>query len=106
MPKKKTLQKQGKFSKNTYAEIYNPGDDLSAKDLKLGIMDAVSIGDLDSLQGAISIILKKYNCKEIAKKTGFSKAALQKMCLPYPPPNYEAIEKILKFLTFKIQTLK
>ena len=104
MPRKKTSQKREKFLKNTYAEIYNPGDDLSAKDLKLGIMDAVSIGDLDSLQGAISIILKKYDCGEITKKTGFSKMALKKMCLPHPPPNYEAIEKILKFLTFKIQT--
>lgn len=106
MIKKRTSPEQKKFLKNTYAQPYNPGDDLSAYDLKEGIMDAVSIGDLDSLQGAISIILKKYDTKEIHRKTGFSKQDLQKMCLPYPPPKYEVIDKILKFLTFKIQSQK
>lgn len=103
MSKKKTLTKQKRSLKGTYAQPYNPGEDLSANDLKEGIMDAVSIGDLDSLQGAISIILKKYDTKEINQETGFSKQTLQKMCLPYPPPKYEDIDKILKFLTFKIQ---
>ena len=106
MSKKKTLPKQKKSLKGIYAEPYNPGDDLSANDLKEGIMDAVSIGDLDSLQGAISIILKKYDAKEINQKTGFSQQSLQKMCLPYPPPKYKDIDKILKFLAFKSQSQK
>ena len=112
MPRKKTLQKQGKSLKDTYpkkglfAEPYTPGEDLSLEDLKEGIKYAFSEGDHDSLQGAISILLRRCDSKEITKKTGFSKTDLKKMCLPYPPPNYEAIEKILKFLTFKTQTLK
>ena len=100
------MQRQEKPLRNIYATIYKPGDDLSAEDLKVGIMDAVSIGDFDSLQGAISIILKKYNQKEITQKTGFSKTTLKKMCLPHPPPDDKAVSKIIKFLTFKVQSKK
>ena len=109
MNKKKTFKKQKGSSKDTYskkgifAHPYNPGDDVTLTGLKECIMEAFSEGDHDTLQGAIAILLDKCEYKEILEKTGLSKKSLEKMLMPHPPPKYEFVDKILKFLSSKTQ---
>lgn len=112
MAKKRTLPKQKKSLANTcpkkgiFAQPYNPGDDLTLQGLKECLMEAFLQGDHDTVQGSIEILLEKCDFTEITEKTGLSQKALQKMCLPYPPPRFKEVDKIVQFLIFKIQTQK
>jgi len=99
MAKAKTLQKRAKSSpEKPKAELYSPGTDVSISGIKEAITEALFEADFDTFKGCISILLDKYDYKEITKSTGLSKSTLYRMCEPNTNPTLDNVTKVLKFI--------
>tara|TARA_B100001248_G_C27396696_1_gene466075 strand:- start:58 stop:384 length:327 start_codon:yes stop_codon:yes gene_type:complete len=99
MAKAKTSQKLVKSSKEKpKAGLYSPGNDVSISGIKEAITEALFEADFDTFKGCISILLDKYDYKEITKHTGLSKSTLYRMCEPTTNPTLDNVTKLLKFI--------
>lgn len=80
------------------AKSYNPGSGVSIEGLKEAITESLFEADFDTFKGCISILLDKYDYREITKATGLSKSTLYRMCEPTSNPTLENVGRVLSYI--------
>ena len=100
MPKKKISRKPAKSSlgKPT-AEPYEPGDDVSFRGIREAVTEALFEEDLESIRGAIGLIIRKSGYREVTKATGLPKSTLYRMTEPSSNPTLENVCRVLSYIS-------
>lgn len=84
--------------KSSLANDYSPGENVSVRDLKEAMTEALFEADFDTFKGCIAILLDKGDCREITKATGLSKSTLYRMSEPISNPRLKNIGKLLNYI--------